>query len=124
MWLALAIFTLVQALALWWRWFLLLLVTAVDLGDLDRASRGRMSRDFSVHVSLLVTHGLGSLDVEVFVLSSVEALDWELIKTTLASNLLDESDHCLSAVGVETTIISRVNIGHEQSVLISCWISG
>lgn len=82
-----------------------------------------MPCDLSVFEGLSRAKRLSGFDVLIRVLRAVEALNRVLAQGTLlsahAGHLLNEPNHGLTAIGVEATVVARVDFRHVQSLVIS-----
>lgn len=106
---------------------LLLWSIAANLRYLDGIS-SRMPHDFGVFECILATHSLCTFDIHIAILVTVEALDLVSAEAALLAahtgHTLHKANHSLLAVRVKATIVARVNVSHQKSLLVLDWISG
>lgn len=99
-----------------------------DFSNLNSTATSVMPRNFGILKLITTSHGLGSLNIQVFVLATVEALNVVLGQATLGAahtrHTLHEADHGLPTVRVEGSVVAGVNISHQKSLLILNWVGG
>ena len=99
-----------------------------DFSNLNSTATSVMPRNFGIFKLITTAHGLGSLNIQVFVLAAVEALNVVLGQATLGAahtrHTLHEADHGLPTVRVEGSVVAGVNISHQKSLLILNWVCG
>jgi hypothetical protein len=113
----LGVFTIILCQTLLRSWLLIFSLRSIfaNLSHLNWTCSG-VPRDFGVLELVCAAHGLRTLDVHVLVLIAVEALHVMSSEAALGAahawHTLHKADHCLLAVGVERTVIARMNVGH------------
>lgn len=77
-----------------------------------------------VELDVTSVEGLSLFEVIVLLLYSIEALDGVLSKaaahTSLAGNVLDETNHGLGALGVELLVVTRLDLAEPADSTLLC----